>query len=272
MRRDTLLILVVATASVTSWWPLIIEPTLDVPWWVSLIVVGLSVGLATILSGRRWLHFAAIAAASTMVGVLAGYLIWPQEDGIAQSYSEIGAILATIAVSLTSLVAGLLAFLIPLSNEKLHRAVWPALLCVAAFGPLALAVRPSIVANRVARNERLASQRVSSLKDAVDRVETEAGNPGRACDGNALKEHYSGPPFTEQDWRYVAGNFVTEDGYAIGITIDCSQPGHYLISATPKRGKSDGTRKFCADASDMERCAPEWDPQRKRNACVPCIP
>jgi hypothetical protein len=265
MRRNVPLIFVVVAASAVCWWPVIIEPTLDLAWWVPLSVATLCSALATILSGGRWLLFAVVSAAATLVGLMAGSMIWPLEDGIAQSYSGIVAVVAALAVFFTSLVTGLLALLVPVLNEKLRRVVWLALLCVAAFGPVALAVRPPIVAHRLAHNEYLAFARVSSLEDAVERTD-----PGHVCESAALQKNYSGPPFTERDWRYIAGNFVTEDGYAIGITIDCSQPRHYLISALPKRGKSDGTRRFCANESGKVGCGPEWDPAEKRNMCAPC--
>jgi hypothetical protein len=270
MRRDAPLIFVVVAASSVCWWPVIIEPTLDLAWWVPLIVVALCSGLATILSGGRWLLFAVVSAAATLVGLLAGFTIWPLEDGIAQSYSGIAAVAATLAVFFISLVTGLLCTRVPISNEQLRRVIWLAFLCVAAFGPAALAVRPSIVGHRLARNEYLAFARVSSLHDAVERTRTEPGNPDRVCEGGVLQKNYFGPPFTERDWHYIAGNFVTEDGYAIGITIDCSQSRHYLISAIPKRGKSDGTRRFCVDESGQVGCGPEWDLAGKRNVCALC--
>jgi len=272
MRRNALLIFVVVAASAICWWPLIIEPTLDIAWWIPLSVVALCSGLATILSGGRWLLFTVVSAAATLVGLIAGSSIWPLEDGIAQSYSGFVAVAAALAVFFASLVAGRLGLLVPIINEKRRRTVWLAFLCVAAFGPVALAIRPPIVAHRLARNEYLAFARVSSLSDAVERTMTEPSNPGRVCEGGALQKNYSGPPFTEQDWRYIAGNFVTEDGYAIGITIDCSQPRHYLISAMPKRGKSDGTLRFCADESSNRLCGPEWAGITKREECVPCTP
>jgi hypothetical protein len=268
-RINLCLLAIVAAASIVCWWPLLLEPALDIPWWIPLAAVVLCSGLATVLSGGKWLLFPLIAAAATLVGIAACCRIWPLEDGIAQSYMGIAAVAAAIAVLVASLIPGSMTRKIRVPNEK-RRAVWLALICVAALGPIALAVRPPIVAHRLARNERLASERVSALKDAVDRVESD--HRSQACDGNALKQHYSGPAFTEKDWRFVAGNFVTEDGYAIGITIDCSQPRDYLISAMPKRGSSDGSRRICADAFSLRNCAPQWDMQRGRNSCVPCAP
>src|ERR1700683_1419183 len=150
MPRNVPMIFVVVAASAVCWWPMIIEPTLDLAWWVPLSVVALCSGFATILSGGRWLLFTVVSAAATLVGLLAGSTIWPLEDGITQSYSGIVAIVAALEVFFASLVIGLLALLVPVPNGKLRRVVWLAFLCVAAFGPVALAVRPPIVAHRLA--------------------------------------------------------------------------------------------------------------------------
>jgi len=68
MNRGTLLIVLTAAGSALCWWPAAIEPSVDFPRWILLVLVALITGLATILSNDRWLRF---AVAST-VGVLAG--------------------------------------------------------------------------------------------------------------------------------------------------------------------------------------------------------
>jgi len=94
----------------------------------------------------------------------------------------------------------------------------------------------------------------------------EAGDPGRICEGRALKRHYSGPPFTEEDWRRIAGNAVKQDGYY--FMVYCHEQGGYTIHAIPWGGKGDGTRQFCADESGKVGCGMTWN--RSRNACIPC--
>jgi hypothetical protein len=252
-KRDIQLATVVAIATMVNWLPLIIEPTLDISPWVTLTAVLVCPGLATILSGGKFLPFPPVASVATFVGLLGGCLIWPQEDGIAQSYMGIAAVVAAVVVCVVSLGIGLLSGLIRVSNVWGRCLVWFAFLCVVASGPIELAIRPPIVAHRLARNEQLARQRVSSLKNAFDQVE--AKHPGSGCDVSALKQYYSGPSFTEQDWGNIIGNAITEDGYAVSIEIDCSQPRFYEVFATPKRGKSDGSRFFCADATGMRDCS-----------------
>jgi hypothetical protein len=106
-----------------------------------------------------------------------------------------------------------------------------------------------------------------SLKNAVERTMADTDGARRFCDGQALKHHYSGPPFTDRDWRFIAGNYVREDGYDFGIY--CLQPqGAYAIDASPARGKADGSRRFCADQSGHVGCGTQWS--GSGNACIPC--
>jgi hypothetical protein len=264
MRRNAVLVLLVVAGSSICWWPVTKEPSLDLPAWVPLIVIALCCCLATILARGKWLRFVAASSAATMVGLLFAYMEWPLEDGIAQSYAGIGVAAATVAVAVVSLVAGLMGRWIPVSNANGRRLVWIALVCCVAFGPVVLAVRPEVIAHRVARNDRLAAERFEGLKLAVERTRLEPGNPSHICDGTALKRNYAGPPFSDTDWRYVAGNYVKEDGYIFGMIIDCSQPSHYAIDVRPRRGKADGTRTFCTDEIGKVGCSAGW------NECVPC--
>jgi hypothetical protein len=131
-----------------------------------------------------------------------------------------------------------------------------------------LTLTSPLVTKRVARNDRLAAERFVALKNAVERTRAESGNPGRICDGQALKRHYSGPPFSEKDWKYVAGNYVKEDGYVLGIWIYCPEPGNYTIDVRPEREKGDGTRKFCSDESGRVGCGIESS--SSGYSCTPC--
>jgi hypothetical protein len=268
MRKNAVLVLLVLAGSSICWWPVTKEPSLDLPAWVPIIVIAVCCCLATILARGKWLRFVAASSAATMVGLLFGYMVWPLEDGIAQSYAGIGTAVATFAVAVVSVIAGLVGRRISVSNANGRRAVWIAFAGCVAFGPVVLAVRPELIAHRVARNDRLAAERFEGLKLAVERTRMEPGNPSRICDGTALKRNYAGPPFSYTDWRYVAGNYVKEDGYVFGMIIDCSQPSHYAIDVRPVRGKADGTLAFCADESGEVGCRSEWN--RTRYVCVPC--
>ena len=77
---------------------------------------------------------------------------------------------------------------------------------IAAFGPICLALTPPLVARRVARNERLAEKRFTSLQRAVKH--TLAASPALFCAGPVLARNYFGPPFSNVDWRRITGNYV----------------------------------------------------------------
>jgi hypothetical protein len=268
MRTNTIILLAIATCSAVSWWPVILEPALDLPWWVPLTVIALCSASATALSNGGWLKVVAVSAAATFAGLVVGYSLWPLEDGIAQSYAGLAATAATLAVALESLGAGLLARRLSGASNNYRRVIWLVLAGCVAFGPVALAIRPSIIAHRVARNDRIAADRFQSLKAAVERTRMGPANAARICDGYSLKSNYSGPPFSAESWRYIAGNYVKEDGYLFGIVIDCNQPVRYTIDARPARGRADGTRAFCSDESGRIGCGMEWN--RSRYDCAPC--
>jgi hypothetical protein len=110
----------------------------------------------------------------------------------------------------------------------------------------------------MARNDRLATARFASLKNAVERTAAEAGDSKGICDGSALRRHYSGPPFSDDAWRRIAGNYVKEDGYM--FMLYCHETDGYKIDARPARVRGDGTRQLCCR---VER-------NRTGHACLPC--
>jgi hypothetical protein len=271
MRRNTVLVILTVTGSALCWWPGIIEPSLDFPRWLLFVPVALCTGLATILSDGRRLLFVIASGAGSAAGLCSGFAIWPPSDPIAASYGLFVIAAGIGAGVLVSLIACLLAAVLAAAlsewSEKHNRALWLLLVCGVACGPVVLALTPSLVARRVARNDRIAAERFMSLKNAVEQTRADTDGPRLFCDGQALKRHYSGPPFTENDWRFIAGNYVKEDGYVFGIYCLQSQ-GTYAIDASPARGTADGTRRFCADQSGNVGCGTQWT--GSRNACVPC--
>ena len=48
-------------------------------------------------------------------------------------------------------------------------------------------------------------ERFEALKNAVEQTVAEASGPARICDGRALKQNYSGPPFSEEDCIALPG-------------------------------------------------------------------
>jgi hypothetical protein len=263
MKEDSLLVVLTLAGSSLWWWPLTIWPNLDLPWWFPLAFILLLTGLATTLSGGRWLRFVVASAAGTLAGLCSGYTIWPPTyDEIPVLYLAVAATLATIVVSA---VASLAARKVSVSNEK-RRVVWTALLCCIVLGPILLALTPPLVAHRLSRNQRIAAERFESLKNAVERTRIDSGDPARICEGQVLKQHYSGPPFSEEDWRRITGNYVDQEGYAFGIY--CREKDGYTIHAFPIRGKADGTLRFCTDESRKIGCDMEFN--RSRYACIAC--
>jgi hypothetical protein len=263
----------VAVVAAVSWLPSILEPSAGFPPWLPLAVIGLSTGLATILSGGRWFRFLAIAAISTLAGMLTEFMIWPLEDGIAQSYAIFAVLAAALAVAVVCFLTGIIGGAVTPLASKRTRAVWLAFAACVAFGPAELAVRPGVIEYRVAHNERLAAERFSGLKAAIEKTRMEQGGADRLCDGQSLRENYNGPPFSQADWQRLAGNYVKEDGYLIGIWIDCSRPARYSIDLRPERPRADGIRKFCTDQSGKIGCGVEWRVSpRQEEECTPCSP
>jgi len=267
MNRDRLLVILTTAGSAICWWPVIVHPSLDLPWWLPLVIIGLYNGLAACLSNRSWLSVLGCvvgSAVGTFAGIFTGFLIWSFEDPLVPLGYVM--VLGSLAVILVSILAGLAGFKLSVSNENRRRAVWLVLLCCVASGPVALALTPPLVAVRVARNERIASQRFASLKNAVKRTMAESSGAGRLCDGSALQRRYSGPPLSAEDWRFITGNYVKRDGYV--FMIYCREQGGYTIVAGPAREKADGNRGFCTDESGKMGCGMQWN--RSRNACTPC--
>jgi hypothetical protein len=98
----------------------------------------------------------------------------------------------------------------------------------------------------------------------------DAGDSEQPCDGPALKRHYSGPPFSEEDWRqldYYTGDRATQDGYV--FMVHCYEKRGYAVGAFPARPKGDGTRRFCTNESGQESCGMGWN--RSWHVCPPCV-
>jgi hypothetical protein len=148
-----------------------------------------------------------------------------------------------------------------------RHAVWIGVGCCFAVGPLALAVAPPLIAYRLARNDRAAAQRLEALDNAARRLLSETGGPEQICDGRALHRNYSGPTFSDDDWRYITGNYVNRDGYVFAVY--CREKGGYVIEAWPARGVVDGTRRLCADETHRVGC--NVGSNGSRRVCEPCM-
>jgi hypothetical protein len=263
---DKVLVILTVIASALWWWPIIMDPNLGFRWWLPLVLAGLWVVLATALYKERLLHFALGTTFGTLVGLVVGYAIWWPTDSIAGSFLFYKIFAATLATVLVSALGGLAGLQLSASDVNLRGAIWFGLGCFAAFGPGAIALTPPLVERRMARDDQAAADRFASLKSAAKQTMTESGDPKRICDGLSLKQNYSGPPFSQQDWGRITGNYVKEDGYV--FMVYCRERGGYTIHAMPAREKGDGTRQFCSDESGNTSCGIAWN--RTRRVCTDC--
>jgi ethanolamine transporter EutH len=99
----------VAAGSALCWWPVIIQPNLDLPVWKTpLIFLALITALATALSneGAGWLMSASILG--VFAGIYCGFsLWWPTDNNDASYVPLIGlATLVSIPVSVIAVAAG----------------------------------------------------------------------------------------------------------------------------------------------------------------------
>jgi hypothetical protein len=185
--------------------------------------------------------------------MVSGVILWPSSDGIANSYALIAVAIGTAAATGAALIGGLAALLagrkMPDSNRAARGAFWVVLTLCLAFGATLFALTKPLVKRRVARNESIAAVRFASLKDAVEQTRTGGVPQTASAMGIPCKKHYSGPPFTKEDWSRISGNCVEEDKYV--YTISCHQQGRYLLEGRPKMARvyGYGARIFCADES-----------------------
>jgi hypothetical protein len=254
MTRNGVLLVLTFLGSAVCWWPAIIEPGLDFPWWILFVTVGLIAGFSTWLCGAQtWPGFVAAAAGGSFAGLLSGFALWPLLDGIAQSYAGIAIVLGTVAAGLAAVICGLASSFAarswPFTNGAARRVLWVVLGLCLAVGPTLMAITKPLVNRRMARYESIAAMRFASLKQALQQTKAESGGTGNVCDRQSVQKHYSGLPFTLDGWSRIYGNYVEEDHYVYAIT--CHEEGRYLLEARPKmpRGYGYGERLFCADES-----------------------
>ncbi len=249
------------------WFPMIIDPSMDLPYWAPSACVAVSAALSAALYRQLWRRYWAGCIFGTFAGLCIAFAIWYPKDGIAASFIPLAVIADTIVVALVSLISSFVGSRLPAVGTGLDKVFLVVLVVIASFGPVCLALTPSVVADRVERNERLAAERVASLQRAVERVA--AVNPAGVCDGSIVKRSYEGRVFSDEDWRRITGNYVKQDGYM--FMINCEQQGGYTIDAAPARSYGeDGRRDFCVDETGKTGCGMWFN--RARYACVPCKP
>jgi hypothetical protein len=150
MQRNTLLIVMVAAGSALCWWPVIIQPNLDLPVWkIPLIFLALITALATALSneGAGWLMSASILG--VFAGICCGFRLWWPTDLNDASYAfTVGLLtLVSIPVSVIAVAAGV-ALRESKIAQKNRRLIWCAFLSSFAFAPTVVALTPLLLTRR----------------------------------------------------------------------------------------------------------------------------
>lgn len=150
MRMITPLIVMVAAGSALCWWPVIIQPNLDLPVWKTpLICLALIAALATALSdeGAGWLMSASILG--VFAGICFGFRLWWTTDNNDAPYVlTIGlATLVSIPVSVIAVAAGL-ALREAKIAQKNRRLIWCAFLGSFAFAPTVVVLTPLLLSRR----------------------------------------------------------------------------------------------------------------------------
>jgi len=264
MMRDKVVIILTTVGSAWCWWPVIREPSLEFPRWILLGLIVLMALFATLIANRRWQSVFAVTLGS-FLGMCAGWMMWPSDDGIANSYAGIVIVFATLAVFAAALFAVQLVRALSAISSIARPVFWIALIGCFAFGPVMMAVTPPLIAQRMARNDRLATERVTAIKKAIELARPGSDGAGQRCDVYALTHRYSGPPVSESDWlRLLVDYEVKEDGYV--FTVKCLGSGTYRVDARPERIKGDGTRHLCADDSGKFTISAVSDEQQWRSA------
>ncbi len=268
MKREKLLVLLTVTGSALCRWPAIKKPRLDFPNWIFLLVFGFIVVLSTALSNGRRLNLLKASVIGSFAGLCAGVVLFPSADGIENAYRPYGVFVATLAAACISPFAGFAGRELSWTDKSYRRALWFILAGCVAFGPVVFALTPALMRQRVARNDRLAALRFKSLKHAVEQTRSEAGGLDSVCDVNALQRHYDGPPFTQQDWRYITGNYVMKGRLLLhdflsleGRIQDRRKPvwrkGLWHARTLYRRNRQDGLLRIPLTGAIHDTAAPE---------------
>jgi MFS family permease len=260
MRQSGLLVALTLVGSAVSWWPSL---ALHLPVWIPFGFVATCMCLSMALVPSSWPLLLLSSGIGTFGGLYFGSAKWPPDDPIAGGYVLYIATGMALLVMLVGIFAGLILRRRSISNIAWRRTSWVAILVCVAFGLLSLAFAPTLIQHRLDRNEQLAKERLTALKDAMERA-AKAYKVSPIYGGMALKPHYFGPPFKDMNWKGV----VKQDGYFFKIDGYGAKSGGYTISAVPVREHLDGTRRFRTDELGKIRCRVEWN--GSRNRCLPC--
>jgi hypothetical protein len=194
-------------SSSLSWLSAIMQPGLDLPLWVPLTCISVSAALSGLLDREHWGLFVNSCVLGALCGFSIGFAIWHRLDKAAVAIPII-MVLGIISTLAVALVGGLVGSRLSVQHQAFRNAAWFALAATTLFGPTRLVITPALVARRVAHNQQVALYRFTSLQKAVEQTFANSINEAERCDGSLLAKSYAGPPFTEEDWQRITGNYV----------------------------------------------------------------
>jgi len=157
------------SASALCWWPMFIDPSLDLHWWVPLLYIALGAFLSTVLGPMDWRWFPVAAGMGAFFGLCTAYWIWWPHNPLVREWAPITVAVNTALAGLVATVAAVAGRKVRLSATIYRRAAWLALAACVAFGPVALALTSPLVWYRVRANDQVAALRFESLKNASSR-------------------------------------------------------------------------------------------------------
>lgn len=248
--------------SAFCWWPMLVDPRLELPFWLFCALPAAYSGLASALERARWLLYPLASTIGTFVGVTIGHMIWWPRDPIAGPWIPYVIVLCTAITLVGSFLVSLVMRVFQLSRFPSRKALWAAFIGIVAFGPVTLALTPPLVQYRIAKNDAIAAKRFAALKKAVERTYAGPRGVDRICEGPAIRANYDGPDFSAEDWRRIVGNIVSQEGY--GYMVYCREKHGYLVTAGPSPEPGYGSRQYCADESGVQSCDVDWDGSHKR--------
>ena len=75
--RSRILIVLTVFTSAISWWPILVEPTIDLPFWLALVCASLCTGFSILLAHKHLGHLVVASGVGTVAGIGLGFAIWP---------------------------------------------------------------------------------------------------------------------------------------------------------------------------------------------------
>ena len=104
-----------------------------------------------------WFGFVIASSVGVLAGLWCGLHLFSFNDVLTNVYAPYALAIETLISLLVSLVTALARRKLPVSNKRFRLAAWLVFLCCVAFGQVAIAWTPRLVAHRVPHNDRTAA-------------------------------------------------------------------------------------------------------------------